>query len=196
MQRVLYLLTGLTLLLCATGCIALEACDSSPTAKAISRGLAVTPDFDRLVTGFAAEGSAVRAWRSRGQIVRIEVEALGERGRQMLDFYWDQRRLVFARIRTYDYGADIMELPSGPPTHEELVEDESMRFAGTHAQQWCGGWSIKPGAMQQRASELRVAASNYLLLMRTPHPPPQGQECPWECKRFTNERCRAFACMR
>lgn len=195
-------------LLCAVIAMPLRAHAAGPNVEAAgaqrqvveidARTQAQTPLRERSLQGMASEGARVVAWGTPRAIEKISVEALGERGRVLQDFYWQRGRLVAARERRIDYGAHIMDLPKDKPTPMNVVEDEWLSFAGDrllHRRSLEGELAKNNTAARQRAAQLKASARSFKRLVNAPESPDaKGGICSWSCAREQRGECLAYHC--
>ena len=151
----------------------------------------------RILFGISTEGAAVTAYRENGVIRKIVVEALGETGKYLADFYFENKRLIFSHIRLIDYGGHIMEAREEKHLRDEIVEEDRFYFADGKLIKWMRfeeqTLPYKPGYEEKGQSVLGEAKS-FMLLMETP-PPKEGEEfCDWICDRKEDERCVEYRC--
>jgi hypothetical protein len=189
------------------GLFALSAAAAGPAAPALGdpspSGLARGFEADRgrwlslerMLQGYSAEGANVTTWREHGQLRKIELTALGERGRMLAEFYWRAGRLVSARERRIDYGRHIMEIPADQPTPMSVVQDDVIDYAGGLPRLW---WRDgNPG--QPRSNEARGRARELARLAdslrRLGTLPPPAKGCEWQCGAdWDTGRCARFVC--
>jgi len=167
------------------------------TAATIDARKAQMTSRDRMVDGFSAEGTRVTAWSRRGWIEKIEVVALGERGRVLLDFYWQDRRLALVRERRIDYGDSITALPADAPTPLNVISDDSISYSNGVLSGWTldgRAQPIKDRAAVERSRELSAKARTFLRLMSSPAPV-TGEHCDWRCTDTWGAECPRFRCV-
>jgi len=188
---------------CGTAADAAAAASAPPIAAPLSRPAAVIDAgkaqmvmLDRMVDGFAAEGTSVTAWLAHGQVAKIEVVALGERGRTLYDFWWHGPTLLAARERRIDYGQPITALPKDLPTPMNVVLDDVIDYRGGTASRWAHDGRPQPAAGREaaaRARELAGRARTFRRLMTTPAPR-GGAACDWQCATAWGAECARFHC--
>lgn len=171
--------------------------DPSPSelARSIEAGRAAWQGSERLLHGFSLEGTSVTAWREHGTLRKVEVTALGERGRIVAEFYWRGGRLVSARERRIDYGRAITEIPTDQPLPMTLAEDHVIDYREGRAWRWWrDGQPVSPGsaAARERALDLSRLADSMRRLSNLPQP---ARACEWQCAAdWDGGRCARFAC--
>jgi hypothetical protein len=157
-----------------------------------------SPLRERALQGVSTEGARVVAWGTTGAVEKISFEGLGERGRVLQDFYWQQGRLIAARERRIDYGANIMELPKDKPTPMNVVEDEWLEFAGDRLlrRRALGGeLPVTDAAARQRVAKLKSDARSFKRLVNAPEAPAASRgSCSWSCAREQRGECLAYLC--
>lgn len=164
------------------------------TVARIESGLPNLQESSRPLQGFSAEGARVVAYARGREIRKIEVEGLGERGKRMLDFYWLEGRLVAARSRRIDYGADPAQASKGESTVDTVVEDERMSFAAGRPLRWQQlgrKLAVDSAQARQRGSELQGQARSFLRFMRMREP---DAVCLWSCAQETTLECVRYQC--
>lgn len=171
--------------------------DASPSG--VARGLEADRgrwmSHERMLQGFSLEGASVTAWRERGQLRKIELTALGERGRVLAEFYWRAGHLVSARERRIDYGRMITEIPPDQPLPMTVAQDDVIDYAsGLPRLWWRDGHPGQPRSAEARARarELGRLADSLRRLSTLP-PPAKG--CEWQCgAEWDAGRCARFVC--
>jgi hypothetical protein len=161
-----------------------------------ARATTQTPFRERPVQGLSAEGARVVAWGKPGAIEKISVEALGERGRLLQDFYWQRGVLIAAHVRRIDYGANIMDLPKDKPTPTTVVEEDWLEFAGNRAvrRRSLAGDGLKEAAPQrQQTAKMTADARSFKRLISAPDAAAAGS-CTWACAREQRGECLAYKC--
>lgn len=174
------------------GSVASDRADK--TAARIDSVLGQLKETSRPLQGFSAEGTRVVAYARGGSIRKMEVEALGERGKRLLDFYWFEGRLVAARSRRIDYGADPAQASKGESTVDTVVEDERMSFAAGRPLRWQQlgrKLAVDSAQARQRGSELQGQARSFLRFMRMREP---DAVCLWSCAQETTLECVRYQC--
>lgn len=163
-----------------------------------SRSKAASPHRERALQGFAAEGTRVVAWGARGTIDKVSVEGLGERGRVLLDFYWQRGLLIAAHARRVDYGAHILELPKDKPAPMTVVEEEWLEFAGDRLLRRREGdrdMPVSDAASRKRAAEVKAEARSFRRLMQLPDPAGAAAgSCLWSCASERRGECMRYTC--
>ena len=170
-----------------------------PSASGLARGAEAERSRwhsrERMLQGYSAEGASVTLWRERGQLRKIELTALGERGRVLAEFYWRAGHLVSARERRIDYGRHIMEIPVDQPTPMTVVQDDVIDYAsGLPRLWWRDGNPGQPRSTEARgrARELARLADS---LRRLGTLPPPAKGCEWQCGAdWDAGRCARFVC--
>lgn len=171
--------------------------DPSPSglARSVEAGRAHWQASERMLQGYSAEGTNVTAWRERGALRKIELTALGERGRVIAEFYWRAGHLISARERRIDYGRLITEIPTDQPLPMTVTQDDVIDYTnGLPRLWWRDGNPGEPRAplARARARELAHLADSLRRLTRLP-PPAKG--CEWQCGSDWNDgRCARFVC--
>ena len=194
-SRVAALLIGLVL---ATGLARADAAPSTAAERAVARTesrLAQLAQAQRALAGVSAEGASVVAWRDGRAIVKIAVEALGERGKRLADFYYADGRLVLAHLRRIDYGADIAESLQGKTLRSDVVEEHRLAFASGRLVRWLeGGQPVARGDARwhTRQADTLAEANGLRLLMQTAAP--AGKDCEWVCSRSQGAGCARYRC--
>lgn len=161
------------------------------------RSKAAAPLREQPLQGFSAEGASVAAWGAPGAIEKISVEGLGERGRVLLDFYWQRGLLIAAHTRRIDYGAHITELPKDKPAPMTVVEDEWLEFAGDRLLRWRQldrEQSVTDGSARKRAAELKAEARSFGRLVQAPVASAGAGSCVWSCTREARGECLRYRC--
>jgi hypothetical protein len=161
-----------------------------------ARSAAQKPARERPVAGVSAEGARVVSWGKPNAVEKISVEALGERGRVLQDFYWQRGALIAARERRIDYGANIMELPKDKPTPMNVVVDDWLEFAGQNLARRRSLEREMPKADTQateQATRLKAEARSFKRLVSAPATSKEG-ECTWSCAREQRSECLAYSC--
>lgn len=153
---------------------------------------------ERPLQGFSTEGTRAVAWGKSGRIEKISVEALGERGRTMLDFHWRGGLLIAARERRIEYGAHIMELPRDKPPAMNVVGDERLKFSSSKLvsmRQLDREFNVSDPIAQSRARELEGKARSFKRLMMTPEPLGAADgNCFWTCTHERDGECLRYQC--
>lgn len=165
-------------------------------AQAIDARLPQLVRDERPLDDFSIEGTRVTAWRQGRQILRIEVVALGESGRTLLDFWWTDAGLLAARERRITYGDLITRIPLDQPLPMKLSQDETLHFrAGAVAGYSVDGADTPRGTAlaRQRGAELGAMARSFARLMRT-QPALATANCRWVCVGAWQAECAGFAC--
>lgn len=165
-------------------------------AAAIDARKAQMEVLERPVDGYSPEGTRVTAYLSRGRIEKIEVVALGERGRVLLDFYWRGSSLSAARERRIDYGQLITSVPIDQPLPMALVQDDTVEFSKQGVSRWFRDGRLqapKGRALAQRARELAAQARSFRRLMSS-RVPAGSPGCQWQCADDWAVECRSFSC--
>jgi hypothetical protein len=155
-----------------------------------------TPFRERPVQGLSAEGARVVAWGKPGAIEKISVEALGERGRVLQDFYWQRGALIAAQVRRIDYGANIMDLPKDKPTPTTVAEQDWLEFAGDRVlrgRSLAGEGLMDSAAARKLAPKLKADARSFKRLIAAPESPAAGS-CTWTCVREQRDECLVYKC--
>lgn len=196
LKRILVLVTMIVLPWTVT------AADLNATASAvegevarIDSSLPKLRSTERDLRGVSAEGATVVAHADGSDIQKISLEALGERGKYLADFYFVRRRLVFARARRIDYGGDIMERFDGKALKHEVVEDDRLAFANRRVIGWhaiSGEVPLSDPRVPRKQHAILTESKSLMTLMRTPDP--QDPECEWSCSRPHAAACRAYRC--
>ena len=163
-----------------------------------ARSQATTPFRERPLQGFSAEGARVVGWGAPRAIDKISVEGLGERGRVLLDFYWQRGRLIALHMRRIDYGANIMELPKDKPAPTTVVEEEWLEFAGDRLLRWrqlARELPVSDVSARRRAAEVQASARSFRRLINAPEAPGSaGGSCVWSCARTQAGECLRYHC--
>ena len=106
-------------------------------ASAIDAALPAMRTTTRMLERMSAEGAQGVAYSSkRHGLEKIEVVALGEHGRDRLDFYWRSASLLAARSRHLDYGALITEIPLDQPLTLTLIDEDVVEYQGGRVVRW------------------------------------------------------------
>ena len=151
--------------------------------------------------GHASELTAqgIEARKATMQMDERLVEALGERGRTLSDFYWRKAQLIEAQQRSIDYGDIITNLPTDRPPPMTLLEEIRVSFAGGRvAAVRVNGGRASPRKAESRrqAAQIEADARSFRRLMQAPRPsPPKG--CSWSCATSWDgepAECRGFVC--
>jgi hypothetical protein len=161
-----------------------------------ARSTAQKPSRERPVAGVSAEGARVVSWGKANAVEKISVEALGERGRVLQDFYWHRGMLIAARERRIDYGANIMELPKDKPTPMNVVADDWLEFAGQSIVRRRSLEREVPKAdaeAKEQAAKLKAEARSFKRLISAPATSQEGS-CTWSCAREQRAECLAYSC--
>lgn len=176
---------------------AADGAGAAPPAavQRIESRLATLAQDRRALTGVSAEGASVVGYRDGGALVKITLEALGERGKRLADFHFERGRLVHAHLRRIDYGADIAESLQGKTLRADVVEDQRLSFSGTRLVQWLeAGQPVAAADPRWKAMQADTLAEAlaYRRLLQTPAPP--GKDCEWACTRTQGAGCARYRC--
>jgi hypothetical protein len=163
-------------------------------AERIDASLATLKTRSRPLQGLSAEGARVVAYALGADVRKIEVEALGERGKQLHDFYWVQGRLVAARTRRIDYAAPSGEPAQGRPATDTLVQDDQLwlangRLVGLH--QLGQPAATDTAAARELTTETTGLARSVKRLMQQRQP---SDTCLWSCARTSGSECLRYQC--
>lgn len=162
-----------------------------------ARAKDAAPLRERPVQGLAAEGARVSAWGSARSVEKISFEGLGERGRELQDFYWQRGQLIAVHARRIDYGASIVELPKDKALPMNVVSDEWLELdtrGGLRPRPTDGGAPSAP--TRERVAELRGNARSFKRLVDAPEPAAAAAAagCFWSCAREQGGECRRYVC--
>lgn len=153
------------------------------------------PLRERPVQGLAAEGARVSAWGSARSVEKISFEGLGERGRELQDFYWQRGQLIAVHARRIDYGASIVELPKDKALPMNVVSDEWLELDARNGLQARATDAGAPAApTRARVAELRSNARSFKRLVDAPEPAAAAAGCFWSCAREQGGECRRYVC--
>lgn len=189
------------LLACALGStFATAAADGAAAAppaavQRIESRLAALAQDQRALKGVSAEGASVVGYRDGGALVKITLEALGERGKRLAEFHFERGRLLYAQVRRIDYGADITESLQGKALRADVVEDQRLSFSGGRLVQWLeGGQPVAAGDPRWKAMQADTLAEalGYRRLLQSPAP--AGKDCEWACVRPQGAGCARYRC--
>lgn len=135
----------------------------------------------------------VTALRDHGRVQKIEVVALGERGRVLLDFYWAKGALLAARERRIEYGDAIANIPASQPLKMSIAQDDTIEYANHGVARFIRNGVAQPagGEATERAHELAALSRDFRRLMTTPAP---ATGCHWQCSGNGPAACQVFAC--
>jgi hypothetical protein len=153
---------------------------------------------ERPLQGFSAEGGRVVAWGTMSAIEKISVEGLGERGRVLLDFYWQRGLLIAAHTRRIEYGANIVELPKDKPAPMTIVEEDWLEFAGDRLLRWRNPereLAVSDASARRRSTELMAQARSFRRLINAPEAPGAAAgSCLWSCASERRGECLRYHC--
>lgn len=163
----------------------------------IQSDLSTLQKTQRILLGISTEGAAVTAYSEKGNIQKIAVEALGETGKYLADFYFKNEQIIFSHIKVINYGSHIMETHKSEDLKERVAEEDRFYFANGKLIQWLKFeehiLSSKPG-YQEKGQSVLAEAQSFVLLMKT-SPPKAGEDfCNWICGQKENERCVKYQC--
>ena len=163
----------------------------------IRSSLSTCQKTKRTLLDISSEGAAVTAY-SKGTIIqKIAVEALGETGKYLADFYFQNGQLIFSYVRVIDYGAHIMESQESKDFKAQLAEEERLYFANGKLIRWLKGKEqvlpSTPGYREKEQSVLSEAQS-FILLMKTAAPKGGEDSCNWACVHKKAARCVRYQC--
>lgn len=160
-----------------------------------ARTKVAAPLRERPVQGLAAEGARVSAWGAARSIEKISFEGLGERGRELQDFYWRRGQLIAVHARRIDYGASITELPKDKPLPINVAADEWLELdARRGLQPRAVDGSAAAQISRERVNELRRNARSFKRLVESPEPSAAAAGCFWSCRRDQGGECRRYVC--
>ena len=160
-----------------------------------ARTKGAAPMRERPVQGLAAEGARVSAWGAARSIDKISFEGLGERGRELQDFYWQRGQLIAVHARRIDYGASITELPKDKPLPMNVAADEWLALdAGRGLRPHAAGGATPAAISRERVAELRRNARSFKRLVESPEPAAAASGCFWSCGREQGGECRRYVC--
>jgi len=160
-----------------------------------ARTTGAAPLRERPVQGLAAEGARVSAWGAAKSLEKISFEGLGERGRELQDFYWQRGQLIAVHARRIDYGASITELPKDKPLPMNVASDEWLELdAGRGLRPRAAEGSAVAPISRERVAELRRNARSFKRLVETPEPAAAASGCFWTCGREQGGECRRYVC--
>lgn len=190
--------TLLFTLLLAAGPARADSAPGAAAERAAARTesrLAQLAQTRRALAGVSAEGASVIAWRDGRAVVKIAVEALGERGKRLADFYYADGRLVLAHLRRIDYGADIAESLQGKTLRADVVEEHRLAFAGGRLVQWLeGGQPVAAGDTRWRTQQADTLAEARAMQRLMQTAAPAGRDCEWSCSRPQGAGCARYRC--
>jgi len=125
----------------------------------IEARLGTLATHERPLDGISTEGARATAYLADGGIAKIEMVALGERGRVLLDAWWRGQTLIAVRERRIDYGDTIMNLPTDKPLPLTTVQDDLVSYGNGAPKLWTNGRPIAAGPqVRQRTRELAARA--------------------------------------
>ena len=160
-----------------------------------ARSQGAAPLRERPVQGLAAEGARVSSWGNPRSVEKISFEGLGERGRELQDFYWRRGQLIAVHARRIDYGAGITELPKDKPLPMNVVADEWLELdARLGLRPRSASGSTAPAISPDRVAELRRNARSFKRLIDAPEPGSAAAGCFWSCAREQGGECRRYVC--
>ena len=166
-------------------------------AAAIDARLAAMHTVERAVEGVSPEGAMATAYLSKDHgLEKIEVVALGERGRDRFDFYWHGAQLLAARSRHIDYGAMITAIPTDQPLPMTLTRDDAVEYQGHRMHRWFQDGAGQPVGSKDAvglAGALAAKARSFRRLMLTPAAE-GAASCQWQCADDWIGECRRFVC--
>lgn len=159
--------------------------DAPAAAARIDAALPALRERSRMVAGLSAEGANVTAWSNGSVLRKVEVEMLGESGRDRLSFYWNDGELVAARRVRIDYDGTLRDGAAG----RERVRLDRW-------QTWRKGTPIflrgaATEASRRDAADLQAQARAYARLMQRRPPTP---DCEWACSGEDRSGCVRFSC--
>ena len=158
---------------------------------------------DRLLTGTSPEGTSVEAYLQGDSYRKIVVEALGETGRTISDFYFERGALIHARVRQIGYKNypqyDLSKVP--PHKHltidptDKILADDAYDFTGGHLLHWTSFGRNNPKTdpeFRRRQEKVLADADLYVRFMNTP--PTSGAKSggAWTCIRGADDTCATF----
>ena len=152
---------------------------------------------ERILLGVSAEGASVIAYRADRSIRKIAVEALGETGKYMTDFYFSNGKILFCYSKIIDYGRDIMDSLEGKELEENIVEENRFFFADDKLVHWLKFEDAIPPSNQRyehKGQAILAEARSYVLFMNTPLPEDREDHCDWICDREQDGDCVEFKC--
>lgn len=157
-----------------------------PAAARIDASLQGLRERSRMVSGLAAEGANVTSWSSGTEIRKVELELLGESGREVRSFYWSGGELVAARRVRVAYGAGTSRGTGA----------SSERVAADHWHVYRKGSPVVlrgqgSADLRREALGLQRQAAVYAGLMQRRQP---ARECEWTCTADSDAGCTRFAC--
>lgn len=147
------------------------------SAKAIDAQKSILVSIRREADEYSLEGATATAWTDGHHIVKIEVEALRESGRNLLDFYYFGADLIAARQRVFDY-----DRPFGEPGATLLLDsDDYMEFGPKGLSQWTHfAKSLRTNSEDaaKLSANLHALASSFQLLVSASDP--EDVICRWQ----------------
>lgn len=165
--------------------------------KRIRSHLSDMESTERILLGISAEGASVIAYRENGAIRKIAVEALGETGKYLADFYFKDRRFFFSHVRIIDYGGNIMEALEDKELRKDVVEEDRFFFADDKLIRWLKfEKQILPSdpRYQEKGQAILAEAWSFVLLMETSLPKEGEDYCDWICDQERDGHCVKYKC--
>ena len=154
-------------------------------------------ETQRVLLGISAEGAGVTAYRENGTVRWVAVEALGETGKYLADFYFGNEQLLYAHVKLIDYGGDIMEGLEGKKLEENVVEEDRLFLADGKLIRWLqfeDPISTSDGRFDERRQEILAEARSFMLLMETSAPEQGEEHCDWICDQEQDHHCVRYKC--
>lgn len=189
-------LTICTLFACA-GKVNVSVREIRQEVAYIQSGLSSLQKTQRILLGFSTEGAAVTAFRENADIRMITIESLGEMGKYLSDFYFENEQLIFSHVRVISYGGHIMEIPEGKDLKDDIAEEDQFYFDDGKLIKWLNfEKQILPSesGYQAKGQSVLAEAQSFLLFMKT-SPPAEGEDlCNWICSQKEGEYCVEYQC--
>ncbi|MFC1610709.1 hypothetical protein ACFL6C_07115 [Myxococcota bacterium] len=165
--------------------------------KTIQSQLSEFKRHQRVLLGISAEGASITAYRDGEKVRKITVEALGETGKYLAEFFYNDEKLFFAFMQVIDYGGHIMETLEGKKLKNDVREEDRLYFVKDDLVRWLRFKKQipppNPDFAQKRKSVLAQAQS-FLLLMKTPAPKKGEDTCDWNCGKQEHDHCVKYVC--
>lgn len=194
--HILFGLTILTLFACADK-VNVGVREIRQEVARIQSGLLSLQKTQRILLGFSTEGTAVTAFRENGDIRKITVEALGEMGKYLADFYFKNEHLIFSHVRLISYGGHIMEAPESKDLKHDVTEENQFYFDDGKLIRWLKFEELilpSESGYQAKGKSVLAEAQSFVLLMKT-LPPAEGEDlCNWICSQKEGEYCVKYQC--
>lgn len=165
--------------------------------KRIQSNLSTLDRRQRVLLGVSTEGTSVTAYRENGKIRKIEVDALGEIGRYLSEFYFKSEQLIFAHIKTISYASHIMETSENSGLDETVEQDDTYFFIDQKLIHWIKSEENVPPSQpgyKEAGKSVLAEVRSFIIFMETP-PPEEGEDyCNWMCVEKENGFCIDYQC--